>query len=392
MNENWLLLSLFAVIGLLVLNAVSFIIIFLHELSHALPAMWFSKAPAKIYIGSYGEDVGPKFSIGQLTVRVKPRLSYLRAGGLCTYKAVSATYQNIIILLAGPVATLLIAAALLPLIVGYTLPGAAKFIAVIFFIAALLNLINNLYPRKLDDDSTLYSDGKQIWNLLRLGKANKYLFKATSYFDNDDFANTLTELDKIDKAYLNEYISSLYIQCYVELKQYTRLTAFKKNFMSARLLETLTSYNCINLSFANIQLKEYDEALVLLNRAIELNEDYYALNNRGFVNNLLGNFARAKADLNKACEIDPASAYAVTNRAYANLKLGLMDEALADINRSMELNDGNSYIYLVQGMYQLETGKTSEALINFETAKRLNNTTVLVDDYITLAKNKIAKA
>ncbi|OOQ61874.1 M50 family metallopeptidase [Mucilaginibacter pedocola] len=391
MNHDWLLLFLFAVFGLLILNVVSFVIIFLHELSHALPAMWFSKEPATIYIGSYGEDVGPKFSIGKLTVTIKPRLSYLRAGGLCTYKAVPSVFQNVVILLAGPVFTLCLAIVLLALVAGDTLQDLMRSVAAIFFIAALLNLINNLYPRKLDDDSTIYSDGKQLLDIIKHRNINKYLFKAASLFDNDDFAATLTELDKIDKAYLNEYICSLYIQSYVELKQYALLTAFRHNFMTPHLLATLTSYNCINLSFANIQLKEYEEALVLLNRAIELNEDYYALNNRGFVNNLLGNYAEAKADLDKAVALDPRSAYAVTNRAYANLKLGQLDEALTDIDTSMELNDGNSYIYLVQGMYQLETGDPASALINFETAKKLNNTTVLVDEYITLAKEKIAR-
>jgi tetratricopeptide (TPR) repeat protein len=191
---------------------------------------------------------------------------------------------------------------------------------------------------------------------------------------------------------LNDYLSSLYIQSYVELKQYEQLTAFKQNYLNPQSLESLTSYNCINLSFANIQLKEYDEALKLLNRAVELNEDYYALNNRGFVLNILGDYAAAKQDLNKACEIDPASAYAVTNRAYSNVKLGLLDEALVDINKSMELNDGNSYIYLVQGMYQLETGSPQNALANFERAKKLNSTTVLVDEYITLAKSRLIAA
>jgi tetratricopeptide (TPR) repeat protein len=270
--------------------------------------------------------------------------------------------------------------------------GGLKLFTGIFFLAALLSLISSLYPHRLEADAILYSDGMQIINALRLKEANKYLFKAAACFDGDDFAGTLAELDKINKAYMNDYICSLYIQCYVELKQYQELTAFRNTFITSHFLATLTSNDCINLSFANIQLKEYDEALRLLNRAVELNEDYYALNNRGFVLNILGDYAAAKQDLNKACEIDPISAYAVTNRAYSNVKLGLLDEALVDINKSMELNDGNSYIYLVQGMYQLETGDPQNALANFETAKNLNSTTVLVDEYITLAKSRIIAA
>jgi tetratricopeptide (TPR) repeat protein len=392
MNQNWISLCVFAIIGWLVLNVAGFIIIFLHELMHALPAIYFTKRPATIYIGSYGEDIGPQFSIGKLRIRIKPRFSYLRSEGLCMHEAIPSDHKSIIVLLSGPVGTLVIASVLFPFVSDPAVYGVFKITVVIFFAFALISLVSNLYPRKLELDSTLYSDGQWILYIIKLKGANKHLFKATDFFEHNEFGKTIAELDKIDKVHLNDYLSSLYIQSYVELKQYEQLTAFKQNYLNPQSLESLTSYNCINLSFANIQLKEYDEALKLLNRAVELNEDYYALNNRGFVLNILGDYAAAKQDLNKACEIDPASAYAVTNRAYSNVKLGLLDEALVDINKSMELNDGNSYIYLVQGMYQLETGSPQNALANFERAKKLNSTTVLVDEYITLAKSRLIAA
>ncbi|AMR33317.1 hypothetical protein A0256_18775 [Mucilaginibacter sp. PAMC 26640] len=391
MIDNWVYLSIFAILGLLCINTVSFILIFLHELAHALPAIYYTKRNVTIYIGSYSEFEGWKFVIGKLTIKVKLRLSYLRAEGFCRFEPLPSTLENAIILFAGPAGTLLIASLLYPFLIDTSVHGALKLIIVVFFALALLSLISNLYPRKLERDSTLYSDGLQILTLLKLRGANKNLFKAASLFHNDEFEKTLAELDQIDKKYLNEYICSLYIQSYVELKQFELLTTFTNRYLTATLKQSLTSYNCVNLSFAHIQLKEYNEALELLTRAIELNEDYYALNNRGFVYNLLGNYNAACDDLNKAIEIDPASAYAVTNRAYANVKLGLLDEALADINKSMELNDGNSYVYLVQGMYLLETGDASAALHNFETAKKLNPTTVLVDEYITLAIEKTTK-
>ncbi|TFF33592.1 site-2 protease family protein [Mucilaginibacter psychrotolerans] len=390
MNENWLYLTLFALVGWLVINAVRFVIILLHELGHALPALYFTRGPVTVYIGSYGEDEGPKIRLGHLTIRIKPRLSYLRAGGMCKHEAVPSAWQNIVIIVAGPVITFLIALLLFPFVLYDGLHGSLKIVIVLFFFAALISLVHSLYPRKLEYNAELYSDGQLIANVLKLKTANKYLFKAAAFFEHDQFRETLAELDKIDKRYLNEYIASLYIQCYVELKQFGKLTEFKEKYMNAGLMASLTSYNAINLSFANIQLKEYPEALALLNKAIDLDdESYYAYNNRGFVHNLLGNYASAKADLDKACKLDPNAAYSVTNRAYANIKLGLMDEALVDINRSMELNEHNAYIYLVQGMYQLETGRPGEALANFEKAKNMEATTVLVDDYIALAKSKL---
>lgn len=390
MNENWLLLGVFAVAGLIVLNTASFVIILLHELGHALPALFFTKRPVTIYIGSYGDDIGPKFRIGKLTIRIKPRLSYLRAGGLSTYEAIPSAAKNYAILLGGPLVTVAIAALLIPVVIDDDFHGPLKIMVVILLGCTLLNLIGNLYPRKLEPDTTLYSDGKQLIDIINLRGTNTYLFRAAAFFYHNQFKETLAELDKIDKRHLNEYIASLYIQSYVELKQFGMLTAFKEKYMDAGLMASLTSYNAINLSFANIQLKEYPEALALLDRAIELDdESYYAYNNRGFVHNLLGNYAAAKADLNKACKLDPNAAYSVTNRAYSNVKLGLLEEARADINKSMELNDGNSYIYLVQGMYQLETGAPQAALLNLVKAKELNATTVLVDDYIALAKSKL---
>jgi tetratricopeptide (TPR) repeat protein len=138
-----------------------------------------------------------------------------------------------------------------------------------------------------------------------------------------------------------------------------------------------------------MQLKDYEQALLNLDKSISLEPNKFsALNNRGLVHNVLQNYAGAKNDLTKAMFIDETLSQAYSSHAYANLKLGRPGEALNDIEKALELDEDNPYAYLAMGIYLFEKRNFKAASTNFSKAKKLDKTMLFVDEYIKEIKQK----
>ncbi len=143
--------------------------VLLHELGHALPAIFFTKQNTTIYIGSYG-DANFCFRI------LLPKLEiYLRynpinwRGGMCISQS-----DNIIVLhkfisvLCGPIFSLITTIICVYLTLYTDLHGFIKIIFVIIGSSSILSFFVDIFPRKLifENGDTLYSDG-YILELLR---------------------------------------------------------------------------------------------------------------------------------------------------------------------------------------------------------------------------------
>lgn len=129
----------------------------------------------------------------------------------------------------------------------------------------------------------------------------------------------------------------------------------------------------LNRGYKEDVLGNFQEALANFNRAIEIDPNYAnAYNNRGATQGKLGNHEEAIADFSRAIELDPELAEAYYGRGVELVELGSHGEAIADFNRAIELNPNDGYSYIKLASAYEAIGDQNAALTNYKEASRLH--------------------
>ena len=129
----------------------------------------------------------------------------------------------------------------------------------------------------------------------------------------------------------------------------------------------------LNRGYKEDVLGNFQEALANFNRAIEIDPNYAnAYNNRGAIQGKLGNHEEAIADFSRAIELDPEFAEAYYGRGVELVELGSHGEAIADFNRAIELNPNDGYSYIKLASAYEAIGDKNAALTNYKEASRLH--------------------
>ena len=116
-------------------------------------------------------------------------------------------------------------------------------------------------------------------------------------------------------------------------------------------------------------MKEYDKALLNLNRAIELNPKYVAaLQQRGITYSLMNCYEQALQDFNRAIELNLKDDRVIAQRGLNYRYMGRYEEALQDFNRAIELNPRNGWAITCRGRTYSLIEQYEEALQDFNRA------------------------
>ena len=115
---------------------------------------------------------------------------------------------------------------------------------------------------------------------------------------------------------------------------------------------------------------EYQSIMLLAN----------VLNSRGLAQETVKNFAQAKADYNKAIEINPEYANAYNNRGNIKAEQADYKGAIQDYSRAIELNEQFVEAYCNRGIARENLGNHSEAVEDFDRAIALNSD--YIDGYL----------
>ena len=130
-------------------------------------------------------------------------------------------------------------------------------------------------------------------------------------------------------------------------------------------------------------LKQHEQAIQDLNKALEFKQHEFMYNNRGLAYNNLKQYERAIADFDKAIQLNPNFATAYYNRGLAYLKQQQYEQAIQDYNRAIQLNPNDADSYNNRGWTYYCIKKYQRALTDFDKALEINPN-------FTLAKNNRA--
>ncbi len=127
---------------------------------------------------------------------------------------------------------------------------------------------------------------------------------------------------------------------------------------------------------AKFSLKDFDGALVDINKALNLKNDYTeAYYVRGICNGELGNVDKAASDFDKVLSLDPNFTDAYVNRAfYVKGPQKDYEGALADYNKFIEINTegNNAFAYNNRGFVKYNMGNYTDALDDINTSLKID--------------------
>lgn len=168
-----LMLLLTTIIPLALMLAFGFFVtVTLHEIGHALPALWLTHEEITIFIGSYGEPAKSiRRRFGRLTFycRYNPLLWYK---GCCVVPDYEFSLnEEILFVLGGPLLSLLITIGSWELISLFEQAGIIRIgFGIIFFISLIITastVIPNRTVRYTAQGYRVYNDGYQLFKLLQ---------------------------------------------------------------------------------------------------------------------------------------------------------------------------------------------------------------------------------
>jgi tetratricopeptide (TPR) repeat protein len=143
-----------------------------------------------------------------------------------------------------------------------------------------------------------------------------------------------------------------------------------ESFISKAESEAKPHYN---RGLAYLRKSQYDEAIIELNKAIEVYPRYaLAYNDRGVAYLRKKQYDRAISDFTKALDINPSHHHAHYNRGIAYLDKRNYDEAISDLNKAIELDPTNPEIYYERGFAHLLKNQNDKAIADFNQAITLN--------------------
>lgn len=358
----------------LTLFIASPLIIFLHELGHSFVALLFTRKRVQMFIGSYGNmEKNYHLQIGKLDTYIEKDITKWRKG-LCIHTPTATYYQEILIIVSGPLLPFLFA--MLFSINAVIFLGENIVIASVFFlIFSSLSLIYNLIPGKeaieLENGNLTYNDGQLLLNLLKHKKNFDKYVSAINTYNEQKYAEAILLFNNLLKNGFDSQITYRFL-----ITSHMQLN----NFNEAKFLieESIAKYEQDSDDYANAgltysRLGLYEEALNLYDKSLEINTlNLNTYNNKGYTLNLLERYDQAIIMFNKALDIDCNYAYAYNNRGLAKIKTSKIEEGLEDMKISMAIDPNNAYCYKNMGIYHFDKLEYQKALEYFERAKELD--------------------
>lgn len=350
------------------------LLIFFHELGHAIAFLILTDSnKIDVYIGSYGDKMSKlNIKIGKLHFHIKSAFP-IKSGGMCSSDKMTNNYiKGIIILLAGPLFTVILSCLLGFFIFNSELHGAIKLYFFSLIICAFIGLWRDLVP-SIIKEYNLPNDGKQILFMYRIRHFFSDYVLARQHLLNGENDQTIIKLKPIIAKFPYEEIP---------LRQLITALILTKQFEEAEThlvnLKNFTEFmidDYTNMGYFQILSAQHKEAEMNFHRALKMNPNHpIVLNNLGYVLILLESYGEAKQYLEKAIKLSPLLAEPYNNLGQLYLLTNQLEEGKVLIEKSIALNPENADAYKNLGIFYSKVENIELAKFNFDKALELDST------------------
>ncbi|MEL7220467.1 MAG: tetratricopeptide repeat protein [Bacteroidota bacterium] len=365
---------------LIAIGGIALLIIFrsfttlFHELGHAFPALWFTKETVEVFVGSYGDlNRSLQFHIGRLKLALRWNPFDWKLG-VCRHKSSVFFWQELLIILGGPLASTAIATLGLWACLHYQLDQSWLVLIALFAGSALIDLVVNLTPSKqvinMYDGGVAYSDGTQLLNLLQEWRMPTAYFTARSAFANAQYEDSLTTTETlISDGNHHPLLYQLAIQSLEKLKRFDEVIGAHEHYQRHH---PLSPKDYVTIANAYRKLNNFNEALRYYDFYLYDNyTDAATLYKRAEVYVELARFEKALDDLNRAIFLQKDSAQMYALRSLCHLKTNNLASAWGDILQAETLDNQQrlAEIPYYKGLYFEKENRPEEALTAYRLAK-----------------------
>jgi tetratricopeptide (TPR) repeat protein len=359
---------------LIVLTARSATTLF-HELGHAIPALLFTRQPVIVHVGSYGDiRHSLKLKLGRLTLFLKFNILDWKLG-LCQHEGRIPYLQLFIIILGGPLISLIIAACMLWGLFQEQIADLTKVVMGLFLLSYLWDFLVNIVPvsrpLKLHDGSLTFNDGNQLMRLIRLGAHSAAYDLAMQDWEKGNTAQAAEQMQDLQRLLPNNRIvAQSLIELLLAQQSYQPALSSFLAFYGSRKKQP-HEYELLGDIYLGMQ--RWEKAVKAYNAYLYHNyQDYSALNKKAKALLEMGEYDRAAEEIRISLRLEPENNYlAFLNQGRLSMQQREYSTALRFLKKAKALKRNSPDVYLWLAFYYETSGNWTEALGHFQEAKKL---------------------
>lgn len=345
-----------------------------HELGHAIPALIFSKEKVNVYVGTYGKaDQGFPIHLGRLSIFF--RFNFLTWNiGMCSHGGIRPLWHNLITVIGGPIASLLISIPLLLFLVNVDLHPLTSFCISVFVMAASIDFFTNMIPSGssgyTDDGNSIFNDGMQLKYLFRRLSLPEVYFEMEELIVKKEFVAAIeTGRANIVNKKAKPEVYDLMIEALNEEREYEDIiTASKLKAQHYPL--TANDYHTMGKAYT--KLNQFEDALKFLNEACYKKHDNAdMLFDRGYLHLQRSDHQAAYNDFCASLHFNPNQTKSILYRALSLIRLDEPKDAIHDLEVIIKYEPENDVAWFYLGMAHEESGNDMHAFDCYTMAKQM---------------------
>ena len=364
----------------------------IHEFGHALPALLFTNGPVNVYIGTYGDITNSfRLKIGRLEVFFRINLFDWKIG-MCEHQGNTSVWQRMIIILGGPLASVLLSIPLLLAILNGGLSQLWSGVLMIFIVAALIDFFVNIIPVahsiNMHDGKVSYNDGYQLYLLFwRLSRSEEYLV-LEEHLMQGQYEYVIDKAKELIAAgQKKKDIYDLLITAYMAIDQYETVL---ETYAEVKKYFKLVDKDDLLIARTYMKLNQYEQALNYYQHYFQKHfQDASLLAEMGYAKIQLGRYEEARKNLDAAIYHAPNLKKAYINRALVNIRTQNYEAATQDLAIVEQEIKNHPEVLYYYGLLHDEQGNYQEALRYYEQAKSLHVNLHGLDFRMETLKGKI---